>query len=288
MSVPEPAAGLAALADRYDALLCDVWGVIHNGRERFAPACEALARFGRERGPVVLLSNAPRPGEWVLPQLAELGVPAAAFAAIITSGDATRAALRARAPGPVWAIGPERDAPLYAGLPLAFAGPRDAAFICCTGPVDDEVETAEDYRESLTAAAERGLDFVCANPDRVVQRGDKLIPCAGALADLYESLGGRVIMAGKPFTPIYDLALAEAARLAGRPLDKARVLAIGDGVQTDVAGAERQGLDCLFIADGIHAAEIARPDGQPDPTRAEAFLLRAGVHARWLSGPLRW
>jgi HAD superfamily hydrolase (TIGR01459 family) len=287
MSPPEPVPGLSAVADRYDAVLCDVWGVIHNGRESFPDACAALARFGRDRGPVVLISNAPRPGDAVLPQLRELNVPADAFAALVTSGDATRRELARRAPGPVWAVGPERDAPLYAGLDLRFAGPAEAAFICCTGLVDDETETAEDYREVLAAAAARGLTFLCANPDRVVQRGDRLIPCAGALADLYEELGGQVVMAGKPFAPIYDLAYAEAERLAGRPLDRARILAIGDGAPTDLKGADNQGLDCLFVADGIHAAEVCGPDGQPDPDRAAAFLASAGTRARYISGPLR-
>jgi HAD superfamily hydrolase (TIGR01459 family) len=288
MSAPDLVAGLSAVADRYDVLLCDVWGVIHNGRESFPAACEALARFGRERGPVVLISNAPRPGAAVLPQLRELAVPAEAYGALVTSGDATRAELQARAPGPVWAVGPERDAPLYADIPLKFSGPEDAAFICCTGLVDDETETAEDYRPPLAAAAARALPFVCANPDRVVQRGDRLIPCAGALADLYEQLGGPVIMAGKPYAPLYELALAEAARLAGGSVARHRVLAVGDGVPTDVLGAERQGLDCLFVADGIHAREIARADGQPDPDLAADLLRQAGTTARYLSGPLRW
>lgn len=289
MSPPDLVIGLSAVADRYDALLCDVWGVIHNGRESFPAACEALARFARERGPVVLISNAPRPGAAVLPQLEALSVPAEAYGALVTSGDATRAELSARSPGPVWAIGPERDAPLYDGIDLDFADdPGAAGFICCTGLVDDETETAEDYRVGLAAAAARSLPLVCANPDRVVQRGDKLIPCAGALADLYAQLGGPVIMAGKPFAPIYDLALSEAASLAGGPVARQRVLAVGDGVPTDVLGAQAQGLDCLFIADGIHAAEIANAGGEPDPDRAAALLARSGAGARYLSGPLRW
>lgn len=286
MSAPQLIPGLSAVADGYDAVLCDVWGVIHNGVASFPAACEALVRFGRERGPVVLISNAPRPGADVVPQLSGLGVPREAWSALVTSGDATRAALIERTGQAVWAIGPERDAPLYAGLDLTFAGPEDAAYVCCTGLVDDDRETAGDYADRLGAAARRGLTLICANPDRVVQRGDRLIPCAGALADLYETLGGTVLMAGKPHAPIYDLALAEADRLAGRPLDRARVLCIGDGVQTDVAGAERQGLDCLFVADGIHAAELTADDGL-SPERAAAFLGRAGTAARWLIDGLR-
>jgi ribonucleotide monophosphatase NagD (HAD superfamily) len=154
MPAPTLVAGLSELADRYDVLLCDVWGVIHNGVERFPDACEALVRFGAERGPVILISNAPRPGGDVLPQLEQLRVPQAAYAALVTSGDATRAELERRLDQPVWAIGPPRDAPLYAGLPLRFAtGPEDAAVICCTGLADDERETAEDYRATLETAA---------------------------------------------------------------------------------------------------------------------------------------
>ena len=163
-------------------------------------------------------------------QLDSLGVPRAAWSAFVTSGDATRALLAERAPGPAWAIGPDRDWPLYEDLGLDFAGPDEAAFISCTGPVDDEVETPEDYRDRLLACARRGLEMICANPDRVVQRGDRLIYCGGALADLYAALDGPVLMAGKPYAPIYHLAVAEASALLGRPVDRARILCVGDGV----------------------------------------------------------
>jgi HAD superfamily hydrolase (TIGR01459 family) len=253
MNAPRILAGLSEVADRYDVLLCDVWGVIHNGRESFPAACEALARFQRDRGPVVLISNSPRPAEAVKPQLTELKVPDWAWTSFITSGDATRALLAERSPGPAWRIGPERDNVLYQGLGLEFGGPADCAFIACSGPVDDEVETPEDYRADLQIAARRGVTMICANPDRVVQRGDKLIYCGGALADLYEQLGGRVIMAGKPYPAIYALCLAEADLLLGR---EGRALCIGDGAPTDVKGAQAAGLDCLFVYGGIHGAQL--------------------------------
>jgi len=281
-------AGLADAADAYDVLLCDVWGVIHNGREHFPAAVAALQRFAVERGPVILISNAPRPAKDVLPQLAALGVPSSAWSSFVTSGDATRAVLAPLAPGPAWALGPERDAPLYAGLGLSFSAPDDAAFIACTGPVDDERETPEDYRARLAACARRGLTMICANPDRVVQRGDRLIFCGGALADLYASLGGAVIMAGKPFAPIYDLALAEAATQLGRPADRSRVLCIGDGLPTDVRGAADQQLDCLFIAAGIHRNEVSGADGSLSPALAADRLSQDGLHARYLMGALAW
>lgn len=248
--------GLSALADRYDVLLCDVWGVIHNGRASFPAACAALARWRAERGPVILISNSPRPAESVVPQLDELGVPRASWTTLVTSGDATRTLLAARAPGPAWTIGPERDAPLYEGLGLRFADPGTAAFISCTGPFDDETETPEDYRARFETALARDLEMICANPDLVVQRGDRLIYCGGALAELYAAMGGRTLMAGKPHGPIYELALALGAQLLDRPLARDRVLAIGDGLATDVRGANVQGLDVLFIAGGIHGAEI--------------------------------
>lgn len=287
MPSPELIPGLAAIADRYDAVLCDVWGVIHNGELGFTEAHAALTQFQRERGPVVLISNAPRPSGAILPQLRALSVPETAYGAIVTSGDVTRTELAARSPGPAWPIGPERDHALYAGIHLLFAGPEDAAFISCTGLIDDEVESAEDYRDRLATAAARGLDFICANPDRVVQRGPRLIPCAGALADLYESLGGPVVMAGKPYPPIYKAALAEVERVAGRPIDPSRVLAIGDGLPTDVIGANRYGLDCLFVTSGIHA-EDTMTEGAVDGAKLADFLARGRAHARYAMAELSW
>ncbi len=280
--------GLRDIADQYDVLLSDVWGVIHNGREAFPGPCAALARWRAERGPVVLISNSPRPTAEVADQLHALGVPRGAWSALVTSGDATRALLGARAPGPAWRIGPERDAPLYEGLGLTFAEPDSAAFIAVTGPNDDEVETPEDYRDALTLAAERRLPMICANPDIVVQRGDRLIYCGGALAQLYQSIGGEALMAGKPYAPIYELALAEAGRLLGHPVEAERVLAIGDGVATDVKGANDIGLDVLFIAAGIHGAAAMGRDGRLDPVKVEALLAVEGAHAAYAMADLAW
>jgi HAD superfamily hydrolase (TIGR01459 family) len=286
MTAPHALPGLSQIADRYDVLLCDVWGVIHNGRESFPAACAALARFRAERGPVILISNSPRPAAAVQSQLDELGVPRDAWTSFITSGDATRALLAERAPGPAWRIGPERDNVLYEGLGLEFAGPADAAFIACSGPVNDEVETPEDYRADLSVAEDRGLTMICANPDRVVHRGDKLIYCGGALADLYGELGGEVIMAGKPYPAIYQLCLAEAEKQSGK-MDP-RVLCIGDGVPTDVKGAARQELDCLFIAGGIHGLETAHADGGMNTDSVGALLSAEDTHAAYAMMTLSW
>lgn len=287
---PHVISGLSAIAHRYEAIFCDVWGVIHNGQRNFPLACEALARVQAETGaPVILVSNAPRPSQDVKPQLRALLVPDAAWASFVTSGDATRAEIAKRAPGPVMTIGPEKDNAIYAGLTLDFAGPDQAAFISCTGLVDDDAETPADYRKLLAQAAARRLPMVCANPDRIIHRGEKLVYCAGALADLYLELGGGpVIMAGKPFQAIYDLALEEAARLLGRPVARDKVLAIGDGLPTDVAGAHAQGIDCLFIAGGIHGAETLDAEGQVIPQAVNTLLAEAGVGAAYVAPHLSW
>ena len=289
MTLPHAPAGLSEIAADYDILLCDVWGVIHNGRESWPEACEALARFNREGGQVVLISNSPRPSSDVIAQLDHLGVPRASWQAFVTSGDATRAELSKLAPGPAWIIGPERDGTLYEGLGLErAASAEDAAFISVTGLVNDETETPEDYRDRLQSAADRGLELICANPDRIVQRGDKIIYCGGAVADVYEELGGRVTMAGKPYSPIYALALAEAEKLLGRPVDRSRVLCIGDGVITDVLGAAQQALDCLFIAQGIHGDAAKGEDGRIDPARAADLLKAETTYARYAALELTW
>jgi len=280
--------GLSALSDRYDVVLCDVWGVIHNGVRSFPEACQALTTWGETKGPVVLISNSPRPSYDVVAQLDSLGVPRSAWQGFVTSGDATRALLTPHTGTKVWKIGPERDGPLWAGFDLTLAGPEDADFILSSGLYDDENEVPEDYRDRLKVAADRGLLFICANPDRVVQRGDRLIFCAGALADLYESLGGKVVMAGKPYAAIYDLAVAEAAQLLGRPVDRDRVLCIGDGVITDVKGAHDQKLACLFIAKGIHGETAVGPDGQLIPDAVQALLDAEAVGATHAIGDLVW
>ena len=271
---------LAELAGRYDVLLCDIWGVIHNGRDAFPAACAALAKWRSEVGPVVLISNAARPWAEVAQQLDGLGVPREAYSALVTSGDVTHPLIAERAPGPAYKIGPEGH-PLFEGDGVVFSALEGAKFIVCSGPVDDEVETPEDYRALLTRAAALHLPMICGNPDKVVQRGDRLVYCGGALAQLYETLGGAVIMAGKPHAPIYREALAKAAELKNGPIDPSRVLAIGDGIATDIAGANAQSLDVLFVVGGIHTAETRNVDGALDPVAAEVLLTAAGAHAAY-------
>ncbi len=289
MSLTQPVARLSEIAADYDVVFCDVWGVIHNGRESWPEACAALARFAEAHGPVILVSNSPRPSSDVVAQLDHLKVPRESWQGFVTSGDATLDELARRAPGRAWALGPERDRTLYEGMALTLVdGPEQADFISCTGLYDDAHDTPETYRESLGIAAARDLPMVCANPDRIVQRGDTIIYCAGALADLYESLGGTVIMAGKPHEPIYRLSFERAQALLGRPVAPERVLAIGDGLVTDVMGAEAQGIDCLFVAKGIHGEAAMSANGGLDVAGAQSLLVEAGTRARYSTLDLVW
>lgn len=274
-------AGLAAVAGRYDALLCDVWGVLHNGVAAFPAAVEALKRYRGQGGRVVLVTNAPRPAGPIIDQLRRLGVDDGAYDAVVTSGDVTRSFVAARPATKVFHIGAERDLSFYDGLDVALVKEAEAELVSCTGLFDDDVETPEDYRPCLERLARRGLTMVCANPDLVVERGEVLIYCAGALARLYEELGGAVILAGKPHPPIYETALAAAGA------EPARVLAIGDGLPTDVRGAEAAGLDLLFVTGGIHEADFGPPDA-PDPARVAARLKAEGLSAIGFLPALAW
>jgi HAD superfamily hydrolase (TIGR01459 family) len=282
---PKILAKLDDVLSRYDALFCDVWGVVHNGRAAYAPACAALARARRAGKIVLLVSNVPKPRDPIPGQLNRLGAPRDAWDAVITSGDAIRAELKRRAPGPMYKIGPDHDAVLWEGLGLMRAELNSAAFLGVSGLNDDTRETPEDYRDILAAARARNLDLICANPDIVVQRGDQLVWCAGALARDYEEIGGRVIMAGKPHAAIYEEAYRELAARVGRPVDKGRILAIGDGVPTDVRGANREGIDCLFIASGMHGEKL-KTNGVLDLGKVEAALSAETVHARYVMAAL--
>jgi HAD superfamily hydrolase (TIGR01459 family) len=251
-------AGLSEISDRYDLILCDIWGVLHNGVASFAQASDALVSFRRGGGAVILISNAPRPSPPIARQVLKLGVSPDAFDAVVTSGDVTIGLMEQQSGDQVLHIGPERDLTLLDAVAEASgARPKlvsleDAQYVLCTGLRNDEIETLDDYQSELQAMSIRGMAMICANPDIVIHRGDTLIHCAGALARRYEELGGSVVYAGKPYTPIYDLALALAEQIRGASIEKPRVLAIGDGMRTDIIGAARAGLDVLFVTGGIH------------------------------------
>lgn len=274
---------LSDIADAYDALLCDAWGVIHNGVRLFDGVDEALSTFRKLRGPVVILTNAPRPAAIIPAQLDRIGLSRSAYDGVVTSGDATRAAIEGLLPRPIYRLGPDKDETLYAGLAVDFAPIDSAGFIVCTGLVDDRRETPEDYRDLLERAAAREMPMVCANPDIVVRWGDRLVYCAGALAEAYEKLGGNVVYGGKPYAPIYDLACRRLEVVAGRSLERRRILAIGDGVKTDIAGAEKNGFASLFIASegGVH-------EGAADDASIVQALGRAGVSADFAAARLIW
>lgn len=265
---------LSDISGRYDVILCDVWGVVHNGVAAFSEASEALMAARRRGVTVVLLTNSPRPNPGVLTQLRGLGVPDEAHDRIVTSGDVTRALIAAAARR-IFFIGADRDLPLVNGLDVELVGADAAETIVCSGFFDDETETPEDYRATLSGLAARKVPFICANPDLVVERGDRLIPCAGALAALYRELGGETAIAGKPYPAIYRAALSEAKALRGS-LDPRRVICIGDGMPTDVKGAQDFGLDLLYISGGIHAGDYTA-DGRIDERKLKAFLVREGA-----------
>lgn len=252
-------AGLSEIAPRYDALFCDVWGVLHNGREPYHEAVAALHRFRAERGPVVLLTNAPRRSAEVEKFLIHIGVPTDCYDAIVSSGTAAREDLTRHAEAvhhalPILHIGPGRDLGVLEGLNVKRVTVEEADIVLCTGLIDDEIETPDDYEHEFRRMFARRLTMLCANPDIVVQRGDQLIWCAGALAEAYEKIGGNVVYYGKPHPPIYGAALHAAQRAAGREI--VRPLAIGDGADTDIKGANQVGFDSVFIAQGIHAAQL--------------------------------
>lgn len=283
---PPLISGLSEIAPRYRGVLSDVWGVVHNGVAAFRPAHEALAAFRAEGGRVVLITNAPRPAAPIHVQLAGFGVPRDAYDDIVTSGDVTRDLLASRAERRIVHIGPERDLSLYDGLDGSLVDDAAGEILSVTGLVDDDTETPEDYRGRLAAFAARRVPLVCANPDIVVERGAALIWCAGALARLYEEIGGEVIMLGKPFRPIYDAARARLAAVGG-PIEDREILAIGDGLPTDIRGADAQGLDVLFVTGGIHAADFGDP-ARPDMGLVSARLRSEGLGAVAVMPKLAW
>ena len=277
----------APLAGDYDAVLCDVWGVVHNGIAATPEATEALEQFRGAGGTVVLISNAPRPGAGVIELLDRLGVPRSAYDRVVTSGDVARGLVAARPGIAIHHIGPGRDRPIFSALDIELVPIDRAGYVVCTGLFDDDTETPEDYRGLLQQMRERELLLLCANPDLVVERGDRLVYCAGAIAELYHELGGRVIYTGKPHGPIYDQALAAVAAVRGAAPPRAQVLAIGDSVRTDLKGASAAGLDALFITAGIHAEELGDRD-HPDLTRLRIIFAQAGVAPRAVMRRLAW
>jgi HAD superfamily hydrolase (TIGR01459 family) len=264
---------IAALGSRYAAWLVDIWGVMHNGLHAHAPAVEATRRYREQGGIVVLLSNSPRPSPGLKHQLRQFGVIDQSYDATVSSGDLTRHVLAQHAGARIFHLGPERDAPIFAGLDVVRVAPAEADLVVCTGLFEDESETPDDYDALLQELAGKQLPMLCANPDRMVERGHRLVYCAGALAEVYTELGGAVTYAGKPHAPIYRLAMATLTGLAGRTLAPSEILAIGDGVRTDMAGAAGFGLDAVFVASGLHVANAARGADAAGNAHLDAAIL---------------
>jgi HAD superfamily hydrolase (TIGR01459 family) len=275
------------LAPDYDALLCDVWGVVHNGIAAFPESCDALMRMRARGGTVVLITNSPRPSEQVTRQLGRLHVPPETYDAIVSSGDVTRGVIKERHGQSLFHMGPERDNSIFTGLNVRFAPLENADYVVCSGLDDDDVETPDDYRGRLESMLKRRLFMVCGNPDVVVERGDRLVYCAGAIADLYQTMGGEVLYTGKPYRPIYDMALAKAEAAAGRKIALDKVMAVGDSVRTDLKGAHTLGVDFLFVTSGIHAEELGGRE-RPDAAALNATFAAAGEMPKAVMRQLVW
>lgn len=261
-------AGIGDWADRYDAAILDLWGVIHNGLAAYPAAPDCLARMRDAGMQILFLSNAPRRSKEVVKRLTELGIAREYYDHIITSGDLVRDALTAR-DDPFYAdlgrdyyrLGPERDWGLMEDMEYRAVEFEQATFIVNTGLFDDETETVAAYQDFMTAALTRELPMVCVNPDHSVMRGERLLPCAGALAEVYESRGGPTSYRGKPHPAAYQACFA-----AFGGVDRSRILAVGDSLRTDIAGAQGVGVDAVFVTSGIHADAVGGAGPDPDMT----------------------
>lgn len=279
--------GLSAIADGFDLAFVDIWGVLHDGVRAHAAAGEALTRLRVMGAAVVLVSNAPRPSMDVIAQLDRFGVPRSAYDGVVTSGDVVHAMIAERPDMRFHHLGPERDRPIFAGFAHNETSIEQAEILLCSGLFDDEAETPEDYRTVLEAAARRGQAMICANPDLVVERGQRLIYCAGALAQLFESMGGRCLYAGKPYPAVYEAARALGSSVLGKLAPPARQIAIGDAFRTDIAGAKGQGIASLLCAAGIHGRELINGHGidlaaiSRHGEQAKAVPDYALMHLRW-------
>jgi HAD superfamily hydrolase (TIGR01459 family) len=278
----------------YRVLLCDLWGCLHDGVRAFPAAVAALERFRARGGRVVLLTNSPRPAGDVGRQLDMLGAPRSCYDAIVSSGDAAQAAMAAGQFGRRdYHIGPERDLGFFLhpdGSPIRVERVQldEAEGIVCTGLFDDRTETPDDYRATILYGKTKGLRLLCANPDIVVDVGDRRISCAGAIAAAYAAAGGRSYYFGKPHPPIYALARARLRDLSGFEVPPDEVLAVGDGIATDIEGAMGENLDALFITGGLAAEETGTtPGAGPDPVKLEAYLARSRLEPRLAAAYLR-
>lgn len=282
---------LSALSGRYDAVFCDLWGCLHNGKTAFPAAVAALQGFRAGGGKVVLLTNAPRPAATVIAQLDRMAVPRDAWDLVVSSGDAAQIAMLDGAVGKkVFHIGAVKDKDFFTTLPEGAVAPErvglmDAEGIICTGLVDDLTETPDNYRTQLLLGKTRGLTMLCANPDIVVDMGEQRVYCAGAIAGAYEDMGGQALYFGKPHPPVYDLARRRLSSHLG--LDDARILCIGDGIGTDIVGGIAEGLDTLFITGGLAADQFGPDVANPDQALLDDWLEDRQIYPTFSMGFLR-
>lgn len=248
---PDELKSMQQFSESYPVWFCDIWGVVHNGLTPFPITVEALSRHRRSGGTVILVTNSPRSNIGVEKQLLDIGVDPASHDRIVTSGDVTQVLMRSHGGGKVFHLGPSRDFSIYDGTGVERVAKEQAHAVLCTGLFDDRNDKLEGYDPLLTDLKARNLVMICANPDRIVRVGDRILYCAGAIAELYIAKGGKVLMAGKPYTPIYDLALSEASRIRGQAIERSSILAIGDGPETDIRGAADYGIDALLVAEGV-------------------------------------
>jgi HAD superfamily hydrolase (TIGR01459 family) len=289
---------LADLSGRYDAVFCDLWGCLHNGQVAFPAAVAALQGFRANGGRVVLLTNAPRPTSSVIKQLDVLGAPRDCWDIVVTSGDAAQMGMLSGAVGrKVHHIGAPKDEPFFTDFaedlaayaktqaPIERVALRDAEGIVCTGLHDDLTETPDDYRAALLMGKTLGLPMLCANPDIVVDMGDKRLYCAGALAQAYEGMGGTALYFGKPHPPIYDLARRRLGEVTGH--SDPQVLCIGDGISTDIQGGISEGLDTLFITGGLEAERFGADVENPEQALLDGWLTTRELSPTFAMGRLR-
>ena len=277
----------STISSRYDALVCDVWGVLHNGVRVTRAANEALAAARRRGLAVVMLTNAPRPSRDIHDFILSLGGTPDGWDAIVSSGGVTRDLMAKQGKRAFYHLGPKRDETVFRGLEAVPVALEKADYVLCTGLFRDETETAESYRGQLELMLGRGLEMICANPDLVVERGPLMIPCAGAVADLYETLGGKVTWVGKPHPLVYDYAKVAIEQVLGRSVEKSRILGIGDAIRTDITGATAFGIDSLFVMDGIHAEELGLRGSEVNSGTALAFHARQAVRPTWATHSLK-
>ncbi|MFQ3360892.1 MAG: TIGR01459 family HAD-type hydrolase [Alphaproteobacteria bacterium] len=247
---------IAEISTKYKVILCDIWGVLHNGKHLFENAVQSLLKYSKSGGYVVLITNAPRPSIDVARQLNQMGLNKNSYNLIISSGDVTRFWLQSLNKIALYHLGPERDKPIFLDLDINFSNSENCQSVLCTGLYDDETDVLDDYNDLFNLFLNKKIVMHCANPDLTVIREGKTILCAGSLAKYYADKGGQVKYFGKPFEYIYQHAIEEVNRNNNFKVKKSEILAIGDGLKTDILGASNFGIDSFFIMDGVHKNEL--------------------------------